>query len=116
MIVRSGADLNTLLEAIVDTNILGPCDEEEFSMFKLVHPDAEKQEKHERDREGSENPDGTIPPSDNMFGFWLPHGLSSDPQMRAAEIVSCMQRFDQIEDAFCMVEGEEEVREIIGRR
>lgn len=115
MIVRSGADLKELLQAIVDTDILGPCDDEELSLFNLVHPNAQKIEKYERDREGWKNPDGSVPPSHNLFGFWLPHGLSTEPETRAAEIASCMQRFEEIEEAFCAMEGEEAVSELIGR-
>ena len=111
MIVRSGADLKELLQAIVNTDILGQCDDEELSLFNLVHPNAQKIEKHERDREGEKNADGSVP---NLFGFWLSHGLSTDPETRTAEIASCMQRFEEIEEAFCALEGEEAVSELIG--
>lgn len=39
-----------------------------------------------RDREGKLAPDGRVPPETNVFGFWLPHGLSSDTEKRGQEI------------------------------
>jgi hypothetical protein len=116
MIVRSGAaDLDKLLEAIVETRILGSYDEQEIHLFRLVHPDVNKLERIERDREGRNSQDGTISPAHKLFGFWLPHGLSSNPQKRAAEIESCIRRCEDIENAFCQLEGEEEIRRLLRR-
>lgn len=52
------------------------------------------------------SPNGEVPPGDNVFGFWLPHGLQdNDPQVYASQLRACHQRFNAIERAFREVEG-----------
>ena len=50
------------------------------------------------------NPDGTIPPHDNTFGFWLPHGLTADPATQNARLDTSFKRALDVENAFRQIE------------
>lgn len=101
MIVRSGAELDKLFDTVAISEILGDCEEESLALFKGMNLTAElPSEGCEHDREGTMLLGGEVEPSKNLFGFWLPHGLSTEEETRAAHIASCLSRFNAIEKAY----------------
>ena len=105
MIVRSGAALDKLFDTVAASKILGPCDEEALALFRQMDPNAEIPEGRENDREGTLRPNGQVAPSQNLFGFWLPHGLITEEETRFPQISSCLSRFKAIEQAYFEAEG-----------
>ncbi|KAI9928650.1 hypothetical protein ASPWEDRAFT_180237 [Aspergillus wentii DTO 134E9] len=107
MIVRSGAELEKLLDTIHASRFLGECLPEELELFKKMHPEGTANlllNPRERERERHERPcaDYSIMPKDNIFGFWLPHGLRSETL--STHIYQCKERFNNIERVFREVE------------
>lgn len=105
MIVRSGTDLFAILNVIHDSRMLGT-----LFLYGLEHEctpalnsDA-KITRNEPECEAEVDTDGNIPPQQTPFGFWLPHGLSTDEEVASAQIRQRLQRFNDIERAFCEVE------------
>ncbi|PGH05607.1 hypothetical protein AJ79_06774 [Helicocarpus griseus UAMH5409] len=104
MIVRSGVQLEKLFDTIEACDFLGHLEEDELKNFRNEYgqitinqdPNASK---------GLLRPDGTVPPQETTFGFWLPHGLSSDNVKFARQLRACRQRFNRIEAAFREAEG-----------
>ncbi|KKK26856.1 hypothetical protein ARAM_003456 [Aspergillus rambellii] len=105
MIVRSGAELEKLLDTIHTSRFFGECLPEKLEEFKKMYPEGTaKLSLHPREREGRLGADGSIMPQDNTFGFWLPHGLTNDETL-GAQICQCKDRFNNIERAFREVEA-----------
>lgn len=102
MIVRSGTELPKLFEKIHTSDFLVPCMEEEIEQFMNSGLDTNISQ-NQQERAGVLGPDGYPTPSQNYFGFWLPHGLDAFNQVE--QIQGCLARFNRIEAAFSEVEG-----------
>ncbi|TQB70591.1 hypothetical protein MPDQ_000310 [Monascus purpureus] len=99
IIARSGADLPKLFDTIRASGFLGEIIPHSLQMFKEMHPMAGiSQNPH--DREGKLGLNGLPEPMNDIFGFWLPHGLSSDDEIYATQLRRCFQRFNAIERVF----------------
>jgi hypothetical protein len=104
MIVRSGAELNKLFSTIDYCGFLGQPKLEGLELFNLEYPDVIINQSP-REREGKMRPDWTVDPADNVFGFWLPHGMNGEnDEIFVSQIRQCTQRFNMIEAAFRKVE------------
>ena len=93
MIVRSSADIESLLETILSSKYLGDIDEAKLEEYKtncrnktiVCDPRA-----------------GACAPNlPSQFGFWLPHGvrITSEDDF-AQDLRACIQRFNRIEACF----------------
>ncbi|KAJ5591616.1 uncharacterized protein N7459_001985 [Penicillium hispanicum] len=99
VIVRSGKNIPEIIKTIHNSRILGPFDEEEYENFREMEPEP-RLVQDARDREGKPTVDGHAAPNDNVFGFWLPHGLSEDPAIAEEQQKHCFERAKMIEDAY----------------
>lgn len=79
MIVRSGAELDKLLETIDVSGFFGKCKPVSLKLFMEEYPNATISQ-NPRERESILRADGSVDPGDNLFGFWLPHGLNSQDE------------------------------------
>lgn len=103
MIVRSGPDLDQVIKEISQSNILGEMCQDRYEAYSSMYPDL--QICHDpKDSEGRMNPDGCVAANDNIFAFWLPHGLTNDPKARSARLKRSSERAWAIEKAFREVE------------
>lgn len=105
MIVRGGAELDKLFDTILASGFLGKCNVEDLVMWRNMYPN--RTISHDpRAGEGVLSEHGAVPLADNIFGFWLPHGLSSDEMVFAVQLRERhFRRFNQIERAFRMEGG-----------
>lgn len=104
MIVRSGPDLKQVLDEIGQSAILGDMCQDRYDNYTSIYPDLEIC-RDPNDSEGNMNPDGTVGASDNIFAFWLPHGLTNDPESRSARLKRSSERAWAIEKAYREVES-----------
>lgn len=105
--VRRQASLTlpiNVLRSTRETALLGPGDEATFRQFERQYPSTWIPPRP-REREYRLVPTGTSGPPRNVFGFWLPHGLSQDSQEFETQLQGRLQRFEEIEQAFMEVEG-----------
>ena len=105
MIVRSGAQLQLLFDRIRACEFLGAVDEQQLASFQHEFPNLHIKQNPE-DCLGITCCEGTVPLSQNVFGFWLPHGLGDVSTGKLGEhIRDCMSRFNIIEAAYREAEG-----------
>lgn len=94
IIIRSGTDIDNLLNHIMCTGYLGKVDLENIGEF-YTHCGYTQ---FERDPEAGSSEPG-LP---SGFGFWLPHGVSADPRDMVKNIRAGIKRFNHIEECFQM--------------
>lgn len=104
MVVRSGVELDKLLDTIEISGFLGTCGAAELEEFQRWYPNYTMSQ-NPRECEGVLQADGSVGPKNNVFGFWLPHGLSTAPNEFASQLRQCENQFNRIEEAFREVEG-----------
>lgn len=84
-IIRSGAQIHQIRDALESIDMAGDLNARDVARFEKRHPYFKVQQ-NTREREGKLGPDGRVPPEANVFGFWLPHGLSKNLERRTQEI------------------------------
>lgn len=106
MIVRGGRSYLELFQAIIDSRYLGTIDACGSTALQSLNLDLDPSQ-NLQEREGTWTPDGDTRPNRNVFGFWLPHGLSVQDAKRLTNNGhgDCLARFDEIERIFCETEG-----------
>lgn len=104
MIVRSGAELDAVLREIKATRILGDLCHDAYNKYTRLYPNIHVS--HDpKDCEGEISSDGRVAKDDNIFAFWLPHGLTDDPEIASERLKRSSDRAWAIEKAFREVEN-----------
>ncbi|KAJ5798467.1 uncharacterized protein N7503_007763 [Penicillium pulvis] len=106
LIVRGGCDYLEIFQAIIDSRYLGTINACGSDAYKSLHLDLD-QSRNLQEREGTWTAGGDKRPNRNVFGFWLPHGLSVEDAkcLTKSGHGDCLDRFDEIERMFCETEG-----------
>lgn len=109
IIVRGGRNYLELFQTIIDSGHLGTIDACGSIALKSLQLDLE-QHHNLQERKATWAPDGNIRPNKNVFGFWLPHGLSIQEARHLTNSGhgDCLVRFEEIERIFYETEGIDE--------
>ncbi|KAJ5613502.1 hypothetical protein N7528_007156 [Penicillium herquei] len=103
IIVRSGADIDSVVAEIKASKILGELRYDRIGHWRQAYPEVNVL--HDpQDGEGTLKEDGLPEPEHNTFAFWLPHGLTNDPQIQDERLLRCSNRAKAIQMAFAQVE------------
>lgn len=104
MVVRTGVQVDKLMETIEASGFFGKCNPETLEYFKAEHPEFVIHH-NPTERIGVLRDDASGEPMNEVFGFWLPHGLDSEnDETFVSQIRCCKQRFNLIEELFREVE------------
>ncbi|KAJ6032359.1 hypothetical protein N7540_003091 [Penicillium herquei] len=103
IIVRSGSDVDSVIAEIKDSKILGELRHDKISRWRADYSEVNVLH-NTQDGEGALEEDGLPAPENNTFAFWLPHGLTDDPQIQHERLHRCYNRAKAIETAFMQVE------------
>ncbi|KAJ5537679.1 hypothetical protein N7494_007158 [Penicillium frequentans] len=109
IIVRGGRNYLELFQTIIDSGHLGTIDACGSIALKSLHLDLDRHH-NLQERKATWTPDENIRPNRNVFGFWLPHGLSVQEARHLTNSGhgDCLIRFEEIERIFYETEGIDE--------
>ncbi|KAJ5719414.1 hypothetical protein N7493_007869 [Penicillium malachiteum] len=99
MIIRRGAKgqaLTIIVKAIRECGMLGKFDKKSYD---CPYPSLQRLF-DSRDGELPVPSDGEVVPRNTIFAFWLPHGLTNNPEVFARGLNDALARAKAIEDAF----------------
>jgi hypothetical protein len=92
------------METIEASRFFGNCNPETLEYFKAERPNFVIHH-NLTERIGVLRGDASGEPLNNVFGFWLPHGLDTENhETFFSQIRRCKQRFNLIEELFREVE------------
>ncbi|KAJ5116568.1 hypothetical protein N7456_000916 [Penicillium angulare] len=102
MILRSRADISDVLNVIKNLGLLGTFDKESFRENDDLYADDEI--RYDDDPTFTPSADKASSVKNNVFGFWLPHGLSGDSSTFLSQLQQCLDRAAAIESAYKLLE------------
>ncbi|KAJ5738298.1 hypothetical protein N7493_001453 [Penicillium malachiteum] len=103
VIVRSGADIDSILAEVKKSEILGKLRYDKIARWRADYPEYDTVHDAE-DRVGTISDDGQVAIHNNTFAFWLPQGLTDNLQTQNERLLRCRSRAQAIEMAFMQVE------------
>lgn len=98
--IRSGSNIKKAIAVIKNDGCLGEFDQEIYEEELLLSPNLHDVTFDSHEREGKLLENGQVEIDRNVLGFFLPHGLTTDPEISKQRLNICNQRYHDIESAW----------------
>lgn len=100
LLIRSGSNIKNGIAVIKDDGCLGEFDQEIYEEELFLSPNLHDVTFDSHEREGKLLDNGQVEIHRNVLGFFLPHGLTTDPEISKQRLNICNQRYHDIESAW----------------